>query len=104
MQLGDDYKYPIKGWGEGTYKINFGKYMKMKWVLYVPGLKKIILSILSLYKKCFRVTFVDGEVLMWPKGKTIDDATVIGVEEGWLYKLVLCHWIPSLLRGSVEEM
>ena len=24
---------------------------------------------------------------MWPKGKTIDDAIVIGVEEGGLYKL-----------------
>ena len=24
---------------------------------------------------------------MWPKGKTIDDATVIGEQEGGLYKL-----------------
>ena len=24
---------------------------------------------------------------MWPKGKTIDDATAIGFEEGGLYKL-----------------
>ena len=28
-----------------------------------------------------------NKVLMWPKGKTIDDAIVIGVEEGGLYKL-----------------
>ena len=34
-----------------------------------------------------RVAFVDGQVLMWPKGKTIDDATVIGEQEGGLYKL-----------------
>ena len=34
-----------------------------------------------------RVAFVDGQVLMWPKGKTIDDAVVIGEKEGGLYKL-----------------
>ena len=34
-----------------------------------------------------RVSFVDGQVLMWPKGKTIHDAVVIGKQEGGLYKL-----------------
>ena len=33
-----------------------------------------------------RVAFIDGQVLMWPKGKTIDDATVIGEQLGGLYK------------------
>ena len=59
----------------------------MKEVLYVPGLKKNLLSISTLDKKGFRVAFVDGEALMWTKGKTIDDAVIIGVEEGGLYKL-----------------
>ena len=49
--------------------------------------KKNLLSISGLEKKGFRIVFVDGQVLMWPKGKTIDDAIVIGVEEGGLYKL-----------------
>jgi hypothetical protein len=52
--------------------------MKMKDVLYVPGLTKNLLSISALDKKGFRVAFIDGEVLMWPKGKTIEDAIVIG--------------------------
>ena len=34
-----------------------------------------------------RVEFVDGQVLMWPKGKSFDDAIVIGEQEGGLYKL-----------------
>ena len=59
----------------------------MKDVLYVPGLKKKLLSISSLDKKGFRVSFMDGKVLMWTKGKTINDAVEIGVEEGGLYKL-----------------
>ena len=79
--------------------------MKMKEVLYVPGLKKNFLSISTLDKKGFIVAFVDGEVLMWLKGKTIDDAVVIGIEEGGIYKLkghtnssfVACTIIPCEL-------
>ena len=87
VQLGDDYQYSIKGMGEASYKLKSGKIMKMKEVLYVLGLKKNLLSISALDKKGFTVAFVDGEFLMWPKGKIINDATVIGVEEGGLYKL-----------------
>jgi len=61
--------------------------MKMKDILYVPGLKKNLISISALDKKGFRVTFIDGEVLMWPRGRTLKDAVVIKVEEGGLYKL-----------------
>ena len=87
VKLGDDYQYPIKGSGEAPYKIDSGKYLKMKDVLYVPGLRKNILSISALDSKGIRVAFVDGQVLMWPKGKTIDDATIIGEQEGCMYKL-----------------
>jgi hypothetical protein len=87
VKLGDDYQYPIKGVGEASYKLNLGKPLKMKEVLYVPGLKKNLLSISTLDKKGFRVSFIAGQVLMWPRGKTLDDVVVIGVEEGGLYKL-----------------
>jgi hypothetical protein len=87
VSLGDDYQYPKKGMGEATYKLDSGTSMRMKDVLYVPGLKKNLLSISSLDKKGFRVAFIDGEVLIWSKGKTIEDAIVIGTKEGGLYKL-----------------
>jgi hypothetical protein len=61
--------------------------MNMKDVLYVPGLTKNLLSISALKKKGFRVSFIDGEVLIWAKGKTMEEAIVIGKEEGGLYKL-----------------
>ena len=47
-----------------------------------------------------RVSFVYGQVLMWPKGKTIDDAVVIGEQEG-LYKLK-GQPEQTLVRESVE--
>jgi hypothetical protein len=64
--------------GESTYKLDSGTLMKMRDVLYVPSLTNNLLSISALDKKGFRVAFSDGEVLMWPKGKIIEDATVIG--------------------------
>ena len=50
----------------------------MKEVLFVLGLKKNLLSISALYAKGMRVAFIDGQVIMWPRGKTINDAVVIG--------------------------
>ena len=49
--LGDDSWYPIKEMGEASYKLDSGKSMKMKDVLYVPGLNKDILSISVLDKR-----------------------------------------------------
>ena len=45
------------------------------------------LSISALGAKGMRVYFTDDQVIMWPKGKTIDDVVVIGEQEGGLYKL-----------------
>ena len=87
MKLGDDYQYPIKESGEASYKLDSSKSMKMKDVLYVLGLKKNLLSVSTLDAKGFRVAFVDGQVLLWPRGNTINDATIIGEQEGRLYKL-----------------
>ena len=64
VSLGDDYQYPIKRVGEASYKLDSGNPFKMKDVLYVPGLKKNLLSISALYKKGFKVAFIDGKVLM----------------------------------------
>ena len=72
VSLGYYYQYPIKGVGEASYKLDSGNPLKMKDVLYVPGLKKNLLSISTLDKKGFRVAFIDGQVLMWPKGKKIE--------------------------------
>ena len=85
VKLRDD-RYLIKGSGESSYKLDSGKSMKMKDALFVLGLNKNLLSISALDAKGMRVAFVDGQVLMWPRGKTIDDAIIIG-EKGGLYKL-----------------
>ena len=76
VKLGDDCQYPIKSSGESSYKLDSGKSLTMKEVLFVPGLKKNLLSISTLDVKGMRVVFIDGQFIMWPKGNTIDDAIV----------------------------
>ena len=49
--------------------------------IYALGLKKNLISIYALDAKGMRVTFVDGQVLMCPKGKSIDDVVVIEEQE-----------------------
>ena len=59
VSLGDDYQHPIEGIGESSYKLDSGTSMKMKEVLYLPGLKKNLLSISDLDKKGHRFSFID---------------------------------------------
>ena len=75
--------------------------MKMKDLLFVPGLKKNLLSISALDAKGMRFSFVDGQVIMWLRGKTIDDAIVIGEQEGGLYKLK-GHLEQAMVHDTVE--
>ena len=81
VKLRYDYQYPIKGSGESSYQLDSGNSIKMKDVLFVPGLNKKVLSISALDEKGLRVAFVDGQVLVWTKGKSFDDAVVIGEQE-----------------------
>ena len=69
--------------------------------MYVPGLKKNLLSISALDKKGFKVAFIDGQVLMCPKGKKIKDVVVIGEEEGGMYKLK-GHSETTLVHESTD--
>ena len=48
-----------------------------------------------------QVAFIDGQVIMWPEGKTIDDAVVIGEQEGGLCKLK-GHPEQALVHDTVE--
>ena len=48
-----------------------------------------------------RAAFIDGQIIMWPKGETIDDAVVIGEQEGGLYELKV-HPEQALIHETIE--
>ena len=70
-------------------------------MLYVLGLKKNLLSISALDAKGISVSFVDGQVLMWHRGNTIEDETMIREECRGLYKLKEQHE-QELVNHSIE--
>lgn len=56
-------------------------------VLFVPGIKRNLVSISALEENGYRVIFMDGKVLAWPKNSTIKKGQTIGTRQGYLYKL-----------------
>jgi hypothetical protein len=88
VELGDNNSYVVKGLGKTSIKMESGNNVHLNNVLYVPCLKKNLVSISCLEDKGDRIAFVDGKVLVWSKDSKIEDARFIGICEGRLYKLL----------------
>ena len=70
-------------------------------VLYVPGLKKNLIFVSTIEDKGYEVTFRSGQVIMYPRGSSIDSGKVIGVRHGKLYRI---RFQPvGALVSSVED-
>ena len=71
VELGDDSTYKIEGVGSTTLQIDSGTVLHNNDVLYVPGLKKNLLSVASLEDKGYKVLFMDKKVLLWEKDEKL---------------------------------
>ena len=60
--------------GTCTIHLKSRKTIELTKVLYVPSIKRNLLSISSLEAEGFRVTFIEGKVLAWPKNSNIKNA------------------------------
>jgi hypothetical protein len=54
-------------------------------VLYVPGLRNNILSVVTLEDKGYWVIFKDKKALLWAKGSHLSTTKPIGTHRGGLY-------------------
>jgi hypothetical protein len=64
VELGDDAKYVVKGKGTIMFHVESGGLLEAQDVLYVPELKKKLLSVSVLEDMGFSVTFQRGKVLI----------------------------------------
>lgn len=55
-------------------------------VLYVPGMRKNLISISTLEDRGYEIFFRRGQVLIYPKGAPADSARVIEVHHAKVYK------------------
>jgi hypothetical protein len=83
--LGDNARYNVKGVGTSTFQLDSDIPLQLSEVLYVPGMKRNLVSISALEDKGYKVTFSEGKVLAWNKDSHINSARVIGVRENNLY-------------------
>ena len=71
VELGDDSTYNIEGVGSTSLQIDSGTVLHIDDVLYVPGLKKNLLSVAGLEDEGYRVLFMDKNVLLWAKDEDL---------------------------------
>jgi len=101
VELGDDGTYAIKGVGSTSFWLDSGTIIHIEEILYVPGLKKNLLSVAVLEDKGYTVAFTCGKALMWPKDGNMSSTIVIGVREGNLYK-VSGHLVQALVHETIN--
>eukprot|EP00253_Pinus_taeda_P019375 PITA_19375 len=82
--FGDNAKYPMKGVGNVTLQLNQGNTIHLQEVLYVPNLKKNLVSVSAMEDKGYKVTFIDGKVV-WKKN--FKGAFTLGFRVDSLYQV-----------------
>eukprot|EP00253_Pinus_taeda_P023066 PITA_23066 len=83
--LGDDATYPVKGVGNVILQLNQGNTIHLQEVLYVPDLKKNLVSISAMEDKGFKVALIDGKVRVWKRN--FKDAFTLGFRVDTLYQV-----------------
>ena len=63
-EMGDDGRYSVTGIGTITFDKKSGKPFLLKYVMYVPGLKKNFVLVTMLEDKGYDVVFSDGKAFL----------------------------------------
>jgi uncharacterized UBP type Zn finger protein len=87
VELGDDDTYDIKGFGSTSFQFHSGNIFHIDEILYVPSLKKNLISVPVLESKGYTVAFSKGKALLWSSNDDLSTAITIGTRECGLYKL-----------------
>jgi hypothetical protein len=84
VELGDDKCYKIEGVGFISFRLESGARLHVDEILYVPGLKKNLLSVSTLEDKGYWVILKDRKALLWAKGSHLSTTEPIGTRSGGL--------------------
>jgi hypothetical protein len=102
VELGDDKCYKIEGVGSISFRLEFEARIHVDEVLYVPGLKKNLLSVATLEDKGYWVIFKDRKALLWAKGSHLSTAKPIGTSRGGMY-IVIGQSIQALAHDATSS-
>jgi hypothetical protein len=99
--LGDDARYNVRGVGASTFQLDSDMEIQLKELLYVPRMKRNLVSISALEDKGYKIPFSEGRLLTWHKDSHISSSKVIGVQENNLYRLTIKP-IQALLHDTMR--
>jgi hypothetical protein len=99
--LGGDARYNVRGVGISTFQLDSDMQLKLEEVLYVPGMKRNLVSISALEDKGYKITFSKGRVLAWHKDSHMSSSKVIDVRDNNLYKLTIKP-VQALLHDTIN--
>jgi hypothetical protein len=85
VDLGDEKCYNIEGVGSISFIFESGARLHIEEVLYVPVIKKNLLSVETLEDKGYWGIFKEKNALLWAKVSHISTAEPIGTRSGGLY-------------------
>jgi len=81
VELGNDSKKAMKHGGSIKFQLELGRTMEAKGVLFVPRLKKNLLSVSIIEDICYVVMFKNGQVLTRPKESNPNTTMAIEIRE-----------------------
>jgi hypothetical protein len=93
--------YTVKGVGTSSFQLDYEISIQLSEVLYVPGMKRNLVSISTLEDKGYKVTFSEVKFLAWHKKSHMDYARVIGVRVNSLYRLTV-RPVQTLLQDTIN--
>jgi hypothetical protein len=99
ITLRDDSLVRVVGIGIVTFQRDAMPPISFRDVLYVPGLKKNLISVSTLQDRGLEVTFRGTEVLIHPQGSSLASGQVIGVRDGKLFRFFF-HPLHALATSS----
>lgn len=102
MVIGDDARYLVKGSGTTSLKLDSGISLQLCDILFVPSIKRNLISISALKDKGLQIAFSEGKVLAWSKKSNFKTARVIGNRCDSLYKLA-ANPIQALIHEAPES-
>jgi hypothetical protein len=101
VELGDERIVKVVGVGTVSFQRESSPPLVVSEVLYVPRLKKNLISMSTIENKDYEVTFRGGQVIIYPIGSSIESGKVIGVRHGKLYRFAFQS--VGALVSSVED-
>jgi hypothetical protein len=80
VELGMGTKHAVKGSGTVPFQMESGGVLRVMNVLWVPELRRSVLSVSTIEKKGFDVLFQDGQALIKPRGSSSDTTMFLELE------------------------